>query len=114
MTRKSFSTVATLKKAVYESLFQFLRDRDAVNVRPFDESFSLGVKAEDLDGDRVSAFIKMVRAAGKVTFPRTITLDEILSRLGAKDSHTGKIANAAALLFAKDPSRFSTSFPMKG
>ena len=113
VTRKSFSTVATLKKAVYESLFQFLRDRDAVNVRPFDESFSLGVKAEDLDGDRVSAFIKMVRAAGKVTFPRTITLDEILSRLGAKDSHTGKIANAAALLFAKDPSRFSPSWEMK-
>ena len=113
VTRKSFSTVATLKKAVYESLFQFLRDRDAVNVRPFDESFSLGVKAEDLDEDRVSAFVKMVRAAGKVTFPRAITLDDILSRLGAKDSHTGKIANAAALLFAKDPSRFSPSWEMK-
>ena len=113
VTRKSFSSVATLKKAVYEALFQFLRDRDAVNVRPFDESFSLGVKVDDLDEDKVSAFVKMVRAAGKVTFPRTISLEDILARLGAMDSRTGKIANAAALLFAKDPSRFNPSWEMK-
>ena len=113
VTRKSFSSVATLKKAVYEALFQFLRDRDAVNVRPFDESFSLGVKVDDLDEDKVSAFVKMVRAAGKVTFPRTISLEDILTRLGAMDSRTGKIANAAALLFAKDPSRFNPSWEMK-
>lgn len=113
VTRKSFSSVATLKKAVYEALFQFLRDRDAVNVRPFDESFSLGVKVDDLDEDKVSAFVKMVRAAGKVTFPRTILLEDILARLGAMDSRTGKIANAAALLFAKDPSRFNPSWEMK-
>ena len=113
VTRKTFSSVATLKKVVYEALFQFLRDRDAVNVRPFDESFSLGVKVDDLDEGKVSAFVKMVRAAGKVTFPRAIALDDILLRLGAKDSRTGKIANAAALLFAKDPSRFSPSWEMK-
>ena len=113
VTRKTFSSVATLKKVVYEALFQFLRDRDAVNVRPFDESFSLGVKVDDLDEGKVSAFVKMVRAAGKVTFPRAIALDDILFRLGAKDSRTGKIANAAALLFAKDPSRFSPSWEMK-
>ena len=113
VTRKTFSSVATLKKVVYESLFQFLRDRDAVNVRPFDESFSLGVKVDDLDEGKVAAFVKMVRAAGKVTFPRAIALDDILFRLGAKDSRTGKIVNAAALLFAKDPSRFSPSWEMK-
>ena len=113
VTRKTFSSVATLKKVVYGALFQFLRDRDAVNVRPFDESFSLGVAVEDLDEERVFAFVKMVRAAGKVTFPRAMALDDILYRLGAKDPRTGKIANAAALLFAKDPSRFSPSWEMK-
>ena len=113
VTRKAFSSAATLKKAVYEALFRFLRDRDAVNVRPFDESFSLGVKVDDLDEDRVSAFVKLVRAAGKVTFPRTMTSEDILSRLGAMDPRSGKISNAAALLFAKDPSKFNPSWEMK-
>ena len=95
MTRKSFSSLATLKKAVYEALFRFLQDRDVVNVRPFDESFSLGIKLEDLDANRIADFVRMVRAAGKVTFPAGISTEEILSRLGAWDAATGKIANAA-------------------
>ena len=113
VTRKSFSSLATLKKAVYESLFRFLQDRDVVNVKPFDESFSLGVKMEHLDRDRISDFVRMVRAAGKVTFPSSISEKEILSRLGALDAATGKIANAAALLFAKDPARFHPSWETK-
>lgn len=113
VTRKSFSSLATLKKAVHEALFRFLRDRDAVNIRPFDESSSLGVKPGDLDPDRVSAFVRMVRAAGKVTFPAGMSTDGILSRLGALDSETGKIANAAALLFAKDPALFRPSWEIK-
>ncbi|MBR1836046.1 MAG: DUF4062 domain-containing protein [Kiritimatiellae bacterium] len=113
VTRKSFSSPAALRKAVYESLFSFLKDRDAVNVRPFDESFSLGVRMEDLDRDRIADFVRMVRAAGKVTFPSGISPEEILSRLGASDAATGKIANAAALLFAKDPARFDPSWETK-
>ena len=113
VTRKSFSSLATLKKTVYESLFRYLQERDVVNVRPFDESYSLGVKLEDLDADRVAAFVRMVRAAGKVTFALGISTTEILSRLGAFDSSTGKIANAAALLFAKNPALFRPSWELK-
>ena len=113
VTRKSFSSMATLKKTVYESLFRYLQERDVVNVRPFDESYSLGVKLEDLDADRVAAFVRMVRAAGKVTFAPGISTTEILSRLGAFDSSTGKIANAAALLFAKNPALFRPSWELK-
>lgn len=113
VTRKSFSSFATLKKAVYEALFRFLQDRDVVNVRPFDESFSLGIKLEDLDANRIADFVRMVRAAGKVTFSAGISTEEILSRLGAWDAATGKIANAAALLFAKDPARLRPSWETK-
>ena len=113
VTRKSFSSMATLKKTVYESLFRYLQERDVVNVRPFDESYSLGVKLDDLDADRVAAFVRMVRAAGKVTFALGISTTEILSRLGAFDSSTGKIANAAALLFAKNPALFRPSWELK-
>ena len=113
VTRKSFSSLVTLKKAVYESLFRFLQDRDIVNVKPFDESFSLGVKREDLDHERIADFVRMVRAVGKVTFPTGISTDEILSRLGALDATTGKISNAAALLFSKDPARFRPSWETK-
>ena len=84
-----------------------------MNVRPFDESYSLGVKIEDLDQDRIGAFVRMVRAAGKVTFAPGISTTEILSRLGAFDSSTGKIANAAALLFAKNPELFRPSWEIK-
>lgn len=113
VTRKSFSSLAMLKKMVYEALFRYLKDRDVVNVRPFDESYSLGVKIEDLDQDRIAAFVRMVRAAGKVTFAPGISTTEILSRLGAFDSSTGKIANAAALLFAKNPALFRPSWELK-
>lgn len=113
VTRKSFSSSAQLRKAVYESLFAFLKDRDAVNVRPFDESFSLGVRLEDLDRERIDDFIRMVRAAGKVTFSSGISPEDILLRLGAADTTTGKIANAAALLFTKDPARFDPSWETK-
>lgn len=113
VTRKSFSSLAMLKKMVYEALFRYLQDRDVVNVRPFDESYSLGVKIEDLDQDRIGAFVRMVRAAGKVTFAPGISTTEILSRLGAFDSSTGKIANAAALLFAKNPEMFRPSWEIK-
>ena len=113
VTRKSFSSLAMLKKMVYEALFRYLKDRDVVNVRPFDESYSLGVKIEDLDQDRIAAFVRMVRAAGKVTFAPGISTTEILSRLGAFDSSAGKIANAAALLFAKNPELFRPSWEIK-
>ncbi len=113
VTRKSFSSPAALRKAVYESLFTFLKDRDAVNVRPFDESFSLGVRMKDLDRNRIDDFVRMVRAAGKVTFPAGISTEEILSRLGAMDPSVEKISNAAALLFAKDPAQFDPSWETK-
>ena len=113
VTRKSFSSLATLKKVVYESLFRYLQERDVVNVRPFDESYSLGVKLDDLDADRVAACVRMVRAAGKVTFAPGISTTEILSRLGAFESSTGKITNAAALLFAKNPALFRPSWELK-
>ena len=113
VTRKSFSSLAMLKKMVYESLFRYLKDRDVVNVRPFDESYSLGVKIEDLDQESIAAFVRMVRTAGKVTFAPGISTTEILSRLGAFDSSTGKIANAAALLFAKNPELFRPSWELK-
>lgn len=113
VTRKSFSSLAMLKKMVYEALFRYLQDRDVVNVRPFDGSYSLGVKIEDLDQDRIAAFVRMVRVAGKVTFAPGISTTEILSRLGAFDAGTGKIANAAALLFAKNPALFRPSWELK-
>ena len=113
VTRKSFSSLAMLKKMVYEALFRYLQDRDVVNVRPFDGSYSLGVKLEDLDPERIADFVRMVRVAGKVTFAPGISTTEILSRLGAFDAGTGKIANAAALLFAKNPALFRPSWELK-
>lgn len=113
VTRKSFSSLSMLKKMVYEALFRYLQDRDVVNVRPFDGSYSLGVKLEDLDPERIANFVRMVRVAGKVTFAPGISTTEILSRLGAFDAGTGKIANAAALLFAKNPALFRPSWELK-
>ena len=113
VTRKSFSSLAMLKKMVYEALFRYLQDRDVVNVRPFDGSYSLGVKLEDLDPERIANFVRMVRVAGKVTFAPGISTTEILSHLGAFDAGTGKIANAAALLFAKNPALFRPSWELK-
>lgn len=113
VTRKSFSSLAMLKKMVYEALFRYLQDRDVVNVRPFDGSYSLGVKLEDLDPERIANFVRMVRVASKVTFAPGISTTEILSRLGAFDAGTGKIANAAALLFAKNPALFRPSWELK-
>ena len=113
VTRKSFTSLATLKKMVYEALFRFLQERDVVNVRPFDESYSLGVKLENLDQERIDDFVRMVRAAGKVTFATGISTTEVLSRLGAFDAGTGKVANAAALLFSKNPALFRPAWEMK-
>ena len=113
LTWRSFSSLTSLKDAVYDALFCWLQERDIVASKPYDKSASLEVTMDDLDPAKFEAYVKMVREKKKVTFAAGMTPEDVLERLGAIDPKTRRISNAAVWLFAKEPQRWRPSWEIR-
>lgn len=113
VVRKSFASTSGLAEAVCDALVAFLKDRDQIATKSFDESFSRGVKMDDLDENKFRDYVRMVKEAGKVSFPENITPREVLIRMRALDETTGRIVNGALPLFAKRPEMFKPSWELR-
>ena len=113
LTWRSFTSLASLKDAVYDALFCWLQERDIVASKPYDKSASLEVTMDDLDPAKFEAYVKMVREKKKVTFAAGMTSEDVLERLGAIDPKTRRISNAAVWLFAKEPQRWRPSWEIR-
>ena len=113
MTWKAFDKAADLKESVYDALLNWLRERDIVSTKPFDQSTSLELAMDDLDPAKIDAYVEMVRAKKKVSFAVNISHDEVLKRLNLIARKTGRIANAAVWLFAKNPQRWRPSWEIR-
>ena len=107
LCRNAFSNFDELRAGVYKALVGYLKELDQITNRPFDESFSRHVSMDDLDESKFADYVRLVRDAGKVTFPKRISSADVLVRIGLMDKRTKKIANGAIPLFAKHPDTFN-------
>lgn len=103
VTWRSYETAEKLLEAVYDALYNWLRDNDLVTNKPFDLSTSRNVQLVDLNEDRFEDYKAMVKEAKKVRLGRDSGLMDVLRKLQAVDKGNGRIVNGAIPLFAAHP-----------
>ncbi len=109
--RKKFSSSSELKTAVYASLIRYLEEKDYIRTGPFDASPCLNATLEDIDSEKVKEFVLLAKSKRGFPLPATSELAKILTHLNLLDD--GRIANAAILLFGKQPERFFINAEVK-
>lgn len=105
LVRRSFTTYEELRTAVYNSLIDYLEQKEFIRKAPFDAAAHPVATYEDIDPERVRTFIN--RAKEKRNFPLTFAdgMEKIFSSIHVL-TDDGRLTNSALLLFAKDPQRF--------
>ncbi|MBQ9212374.1 MAG: transcriptional regulator, partial [Bacteroidales bacterium] len=94
-----------LRTAVYNSLIDYLEQKEFIRKAPFDAAAHPVATYDDIDPERVRTFIN--RAKEKRNFPLTFAdgMEKIFSGIHVL-TDDGRLTNSALLLFAKDPQRF--------
>jgi predicted HTH transcriptional regulator len=103
--RRSFTTYEELRTAVYNSLVDYLVQKEIIRRVPFDAAAHHVATFDDIDPERVRTFVN--RAKEKRNFPLSFSdgLEKILSAIHVL-TDDGRLTNSALLLFGKDPQRF--------
>ena len=101
---KRFNTVPELKNSIYESLIDFLREKGIVGRQTFDGAVCEDAGFEDIDKDKVKRFLQI--AKNQRSFPLDVStpVKDVLVHLNLLKS--GKLTNAAVLLFGKNPHKY--------
>jgi hypothetical protein len=111
VTRKRFSLIHELKAAIYASLIRYLEEKEYIRRSPFDATIDIRATLQDLDKDKIQRFIELARRIRSFPLPETTSVEKILTHLNLLQK--GYIANAAILLFGKQPQRFFLTSEIK-
>jgi len=111
LVRRSFASPSELIGNLYAALVQYLDDKELIRSGPFDASPCPKATLDDLDEERMRIFISRARKARNFPLPEEATPSELLTHLNLLDN--GRIANAAVLLFGRQPQRFLLSSEVK-
>lgn len=105
VVRRAFTTYEELRTAVYNSLIDYLVQKEIIRRVPFDAAAHPMATFNDIDPERVRTFVN--KAKGKRNFPLTFAegIEKILSSIHVL-TDDGRLTNSALLLFAKDPQQF--------
>ncbi len=105
VVRRAFTTYEELRTAVYNSLIDYLVQKDIIRQVPFDAAAHPVATFNDIDPERVRTFVN--KAKEKRNFPLTFAdgIGKILSSIHVL-TDDGRLTNSALLLFAKDPQQF--------
>ena len=105
VVRRSFATYEELRTAVYNSLIDYLVQKEVIRRVPFDAAAHPVVTYDDINPERVRTFVN--KAKEKRNFPLTFAdgMEKIFSSIHVL-TDDGRLTNSALLLFAKDPQRF--------
>ena len=105
VVRRSFATYEELRTAVYNSLIDYLVQKEVIRRVPFDAAAHSVATYDDIDPDRVRTFVN--KAKEKRNFPLSFAdgMEKIFSSIHVL-TDDGRLTNSALLLFAKDPQRF--------
>ncbi len=103
--RRSFTTYEELRTAVYNSLVDYLVQKEIIRRVPFDAAAHPVATFDDIDPERVRTFVN--RAKEKRNFPLSFSdgMEKTLSAIHVLTDE-GRLTNSALLLFGKDPQRF--------
>ncbi len=104
LTRRRFIDISSLLREVYASLVASLENRGLLQTLPFDGSPCSGASMEDIDESRVVDFVETAESKGRLTLKGSRAPEAVLRHFNLL--HDGNPANAAVLLFGKEPRRF--------
>ena len=108
---KRFASPLELKTAVYVSLIRYLEEKEYIRTAPFDATLHTRATIEDLDSQKIAAFVGVARAKRGFPFSAESPSETILTHLNLITQQ--RITNAALLLFAKKPQQFFISSEIK-
>ena len=111
LIRKRFGTEAELVAALYAALVEFLEVRELIRWGPFDASPCDRATLDDLDHERMTRFVRTARGARQFPLPEDTSPESLLDHLNLRKS--GRLTNAAVLLFGRAPQRFLISSDIK-
>ena len=105
VVRRGFTTYEELRTAVYNSLVDYLVQKEIIRRVPFDAAAHPVATYDDIDPEKVRTFVN--RAKEKRNFPLNFEdgIEKIFSAIHVL-TDDGRLTNSALLLFAKDPQRF--------
>ena len=104
VTRRRFSDTPGLIREVYSSLVESLENRGALLTTPFDGSICEGATLRDVDNRAVADFIETAEAVGRLRLKGSRGSKAVLRNFNLLIDN--RPANAAVLLFGKDPRKF--------
>jgi hypothetical protein len=107
VVRNRFSDPSELKTAVYAALVEFLEEKEFIRTGPFDASICKEAVFDDIDSERIRWFVEAARRKRGFPLSPDDRVEKILTQLHL--IKTGKLTNAAVLLFGKEPQRFFIS-----
>ena len=101
---KRFNNVPQFKNSIYESLVDFLREKGIVGRHAFDSSVCEDAGFGDIDKDKIKRFLQIARNQRNFPLDVDTPVKDVLIHLNLLKS--GKLTNAAILLFGKNPGKF--------
>ncbi|HPM84569.1 MAG TPA: ATP-binding protein [Candidatus Anammoximicrobium sp.] len=111
LIRRRFQGVTDLTAAVYASLVDHLEFTGRLRTLPFDASACQRATLQDIDPERVSAFLRTARRERRFALKATTPTEDALAHLRLLDQ--GRPCHAAMLLFGRDPQRFLPTAEVK-
>ena len=111
LVRRRFDTPADLLAGLYAALVEYLEGRELLRWGPFDAAPCTDATFDDLDHDRMTAFIGTARRARQFPLADDAPPEALLEHLNLLNR--GRLTNAAVLLFGKRPQRFLISSGVK-
>ena len=111
LVRRRFTSTSELISCVYAALVQYLESCELIRTGPFDAAACRNATVADLDGARMSQFLKYARKARGFPLAEEAEPVELLAHLNLL--HEGQPTHAAILLFGKQPQRFLISSELK-
>jgi hypothetical protein len=101
VVRRGFATYEELRTAVYNSLVDYLVQKEIIRRVPFDAAAHPVATYDDIDPEKVRTFVN--RAKEKRNFPLNFEdgIEKIFSAIHVL-TDDGRLTNSALLLFAKD------------
>ena len=111
LVRRRFNTPADLVAGLYAALVEYLERRELLRRGPFDATPCTDATFDDLDHERMTAFIGTARRARQFPLADDAPPEALLEHLNLLNR--GRLTNAAVLLFGKRPQRFLISSEVK-
>ncbi|HVT84292.1 MAG TPA: DUF4062 domain-containing protein [Chitinophagaceae bacterium] len=104
VSRKRFNTTEELKQEVSKACVAFLRYKGLIAFTPFDASLHATASINDIDGEKIQAFIRTARIKRGFPLREGSTTEQVLAHLNMLKE--GQLTNSALLVFGKRPQQF--------